>query len=179
MSKEIYWNETRNVLLTEVIETAKNMRLDEWPGEDIQRYDSEIASQRPKVYKALCEGFGYGPQFAFNRVYQFSACNFSTHDGRADIGVDWLFTVERVPCPVRHKCSAGYCSNENMLSVRETEIVRLFAQGCDEDSIAVKLFIARSTVHNHMTNIYHKLGLSGNTHPERLLLSYAYSNKII
>ena len=179
MAIEIYWNENRTILISEDILMGKSLRLDEWESVKIQEFDSAIASQRPKAYKALCTETGYGPQYAYNRVYQFSACNFSTMDGRADIDADFNLTVERVPCPIRHKCTAGYCSNETILSDREIDILRQFARGSDDDAIGVKLFIAKATVHNHINNIYHKLGFTGQPHPDRLLLNYAYTNKII
>lgn len=176
---EIYWNETRNTLMSEDIVKGNTQRLDQWSNELVQRFDSSIATIRPKAYKALCEECGYGPQFAFNRIYQFSACNFSTRDGHSDIDDDFNLTTERVPCPIRHKCKAVYCCSETTLSDRELEIVKLFVRGSDDESIAGKLFISKATVHNHINNIYHKLGFSGQPHPDRLLLNYAYTNKII
>lgn len=179
MAIEIYWNESRSTLLSEDIVMGTTQRLDAWETEKIQAFDSVISIVRPKTYIALCKEFGYGPQNAYNRVYQFAACNFSTRDGRPDIDDDFNITVERVPCPIRHTCTLGYCSNHTILSDREIEIVKLFSRGWDEATIADRLFIAPATVHNHMTNIYHKLSLTGQPHPDRLLLSYAYSNKII
>lgn len=179
MPIEIYWNETRTTLMSEDIVMGTTQRLDEWSNNQVQAFDSAIATMRPKAYKSLCEECGYGPQFAFNRVYQFAACNFSTRDGRADIDEDFNLTTERVPCPIRHKCKAIYCSSETTLSDRELEIVKLFVRGSDDESIAGKLFISKATVHNHINNIYHKLGFTGHPHPDRLLLNYAYTNKII
>jgi len=179
MPFEIYWNETRTTLMSEDIIMGTTKRLDEWDNNDIQAFDSSIATLRPKSYKALCEEYGYGPQFAFNRVYQFAACNFSTRDGRADIDDDFNLTIERVPCPIRHKCTSVYCSHESSLSIREIEIVKLFVRGSSDEAIASKLFISSATVHNHINNIYHKLGFSGQPHPDRMLLNYAYNNKLI
>lgn len=179
MPIELYWNETRTMLLAEYLPNGPVKRLDQWDNEDIQFFDERISQLRPRAYKRLCDEYGYGPQFAYYRVYQFAACNFSSRDGHADIDSDYNIIVERVPCPIRHKCTLGYCTNYNALSEREIDIVKLFARGSDEHSIAISLFIAPSTVHNHMTNIYHKLGFTGHAHPERLLLSYAYTNKII
>jgi len=68
MPFEIYWNETRTTLMSEDIVMGTTKRLDEWAQNDIQAFDSSIATLRPKSYKALCEEYGYGPQFAFNRV---------------------------------------------------------------------------------------------------------------
>ncbi len=175
---EIFWNETRTALMSEDFVVGTTQRLDEWSAQMVQLFDSSIATLRPKVYKALCDDCGYGPQFAFNRIYQFAACNFSTRDGHPDIDDDFNLTIERVSCPIRHKCKAIFCSNETMLSGREIEIVKLFVRGSDNESIAGRLFISKSTVHNHINNIYHKLGFTGQPHPDRLLINYAYTNKI-
>jgi DNA-binding NarL/FixJ family response regulator len=45
------------------------------------------------------------------------------------------------------------------LSAREREVLRLIAQGLDNPGIAAALFISDSTVKNHVTNIYAKLGV--------------------
>ena len=179
MTIEIYWNENSTILLSEDILTGNIQRLDEWENKKVQEFDSVIATLRPKAYQLLCNEFGYGSQFAFSRIYQFAACNFSTRNGRANIDEDYNFIVDRVSCPIRHKCTYGYCSNINMLSSREIEIVKLFVRGSTDDSIATKLFISKATVHNHINNIYHKLGFTGQPHPDRLLINYAYTNKII
>jgi len=179
MAIEIYWNETRSTLMSEDVVMGTTQRMEDWNNEKVQKLDSSIATMRPKAYKALCDECGYGPQFAFNRIYQFSACNFSTRDGRPDIDDDFTLTTERVPCPIRHKCKAVFCSNETTLSDREIEIVKLFVRGSDNESIAGKLYISKDTVHNHINNIYRKLGFTGHTHPDRLLLNYAFTNKII
>ncbi len=45
------------------------------------------------------------------------------------------------------------------LSPREREVLRLIADGLDNGAIAEGLFISESTVKNHVTNIYAKLGV--------------------
>jgi hypothetical protein len=177
--KEIYWNQAATMLVVEELNKGEVKRLDEMPGEFIQRMDAAVADIRPVAYEKLCDEFGHGPKHAYARVFQFSACNFSVQDGRPDIDDDFTIITERVPCPVRHKCNLPYCTFESQLSKREIEIVKLFAQGFNENSIADQLFISPATVHNHITNIYKKLGLTGSDHPDRLLVSFAYNNKLI
>lgn len=166
------------MLMVEDLCNSEAKRLDELDTCSLQKLDAAIANCRPKIYKSLCEAFGYGPQCAFERVYNFSACNFSTHDGRADINEEILIT-EKVPCPCRHRCSLGYCSYDSDLSIRELQVVKLFASGFEEAGIAEQLFISKATAHNHITNIYSKLGLSGSSHPDRLLVTYAHNNKLL
>ncbi len=176
---EIYWNQYCTMLMVENLETSEVKRLDEIDQLYLQKFDSVIAESRPEIYKALCDECGHGPQFAYARLFTYSACNFSTRDGRPDINEDFVLITERVSCPIRHKCDLGYCKFESELSNRELQVVKLFAFGFNESTIADQLFISKSTVHNHITNIYTKLGLSGSAHPDRLLISYAYNNKLI
>jgi LuxR family maltose regulon positive regulatory protein len=49
------------------------------------------------------------------------------------------------------------------LSARETEVLRLLAQGWADKQIAETLVIARETVHKHLRNIYGKLGAHSRT----------------
>ena len=45
------------------------------------------------------------------------------------------------------------------LSARETEILRLVAQGRDNTEIAKELYLSPSTVKNHVSSILEKLGV--------------------
>jgi two-component system response regulator DegU len=49
------------------------------------------------------------------------------------------------------------------LTPRETEVLRLLAQGLDNAAIAERLVVAKQTVQNHVTNIYGKLGVTTRT----------------
>lgn len=46
------------------------------------------------------------------------------------------------------------------LTPREHDVLRLLSRGLTNDSIAEQLFVSESTVRNHLTAIYSKLGLS-------------------
>ena len=47
------------------------------------------------------------------------------------------------------------------LSERETEVLRLLAEGASNKDIAARLVLAEGTVKNHVTNILGKLGVTG------------------
>lgn len=49
------------------------------------------------------------------------------------------------------------------LTTREREIVELVADGHSDSDIAAKLFLAASTIRNHLTSIYAKIGVDSRT----------------
>lgn len=46
---------------------------------------------------------------------------------------------------------------EYNITGRELEVLQLIIEGCDNNTIAKKLFISKNTVHNHIYNIFRKL----------------------
>jgi len=62
-----------------------------------------------------------------------------------------------------------------LLTTRETEIIRLIAEGFSNKEIGAKLFISHRTVDTHRTNLMKKL----NTNNIAGLISYALKNGII
>jgi DNA-binding NarL/FixJ family response regulator len=49
----------------------------------------------------------------------------------------------------------------SMLSPRELDVLRLAAEGRDNDAIAAELVLSVRTVERHLQNAYAKLGLQG------------------
>jgi DNA-binding NarL/FixJ family response regulator len=49
------------------------------------------------------------------------------------------------------------------LSARETEVLRLVAQGLSNEDIARRLVLSVRTVERHVANVYDKIGASGRT----------------
>lgn len=60
---------------------------------------------------------------------------------------------------------------------RELEILKLLAEGKNNDEMAEKLFLSVRTVEKHITNIYGKLGISGKS-ARAYAASYAVKNKL-
>lgn len=52
--------------------------------------------------------------------------------------------------------SKANCNPDKLLTERETEILRLIAQGLESHQIAERLFISKNTVNNHRQNIIRK-----------------------
>ncbi len=63
----------------------------------------------------------------------------------------------------------------NMLTPRETEILRMVVEGMNNRQIADQLFISVRTVETHKTAILKKLDLSSTVEP----VKFALKNKII
>lgn len=179
-NKEIYWNTAKDMLLIEDLTKGTVTRFNELPRGYILKFDQKIFHDHPSQYAELCHDFGTTGR-EYSRVFQFSACNFSTKDGHPDIDDDGNFIFERVSCPVRLTCKQSICKCEAVgeLSAREKQVITLFVKGFQEEEIGERLFISRATVHNHITHIYQKLSLTGQNNPDRLLVAFAYKNKIL
>ena len=61
---------------------------------------------------------------------------------------------------------------------RELEVLRLIAQGINNEEIAEKLFLSVRTVEKHITNIYGKMGVSGKS-ARAYATSYAIKQKLV
>jgi len=178
--KEFYFNTLKDMLLIEDLKTGSVTRFDETPRSFFIALDAKIEEQFPDVHAELCVLVG-NVGCEYGRVYQFVACNFSTKDGNPDVDDDGNFILERVSCPVRHTCKRITCKARvsGKLSDREIQVISLFVKGFSELEIAEHLFISHSTVHNHTTHIYTKLGFTGRANPDRLLAVYAVKNKLV
>lgn len=64
-------------------------------------------------------------------------------------------------------------SKVTSLSVQETKVLKLMANGCTTPEIAKKLFIAESTVRDRRRSIYRKLGATGQRHLGALAVTIA------
>lgn len=61
---------------------------------------------------------------------------------------------------------------------RELEVLKLIAEGKNNEEIAEKLFLSVRTVEKHITNIYNKMGVSGKS-ARAYAVSYAIKHKLI
>jgi LuxR family maltose regulon positive regulatory protein len=61
---------------------------------------------------------------------------------------------------------------------RELEVLRLIAEGKNNEEIAEKLFLSVRTVEKHITNIYSKMGVSGKS-ARAYAASYAIKQKLV
>ncbi len=75
----------------------------------------------------------------------------------------WRVFVDEVTAFLRPDSSdgAGSVSLDEVLSPRELEVLRLAAEGLDNDAIAEALTLSVRTVERHLQNVYAKLDLTG------------------
>lgn len=144
--------------------------------------DNSIKEAYPETYDKLVELHGGLKVNLQMRVKQFLSCNFSVKDGLADIDDHYNFNLEAVFCPARATklCKLGICCPvmTSELSKCEKLVLSLFCTGMSEHEIADKLFISHCTVHNHINNMYAKIGVKGKCAPDRKLMAYAYKNHL-
>jgi len=68
--------------------------------------------------------------------------------------------------------------NKYEFTGRELEVLRLIAEGKNNEEIAEKLFLSVRTVEKHLTNIYSKIGVSGKS-ARAFVSSYAIKNNLV
>lgn len=68
--------------------------------------------------------------------------------------------------------------NKYEFTGRELEVLKLIAEGKNNEEIAEKLFLSIRTVEKHITNIYSKMGISGKS-ARAYAASYAVKNNLI
>ncbi len=74
----------------------------------------------------------------------------------------------------------GHAGNQNEFEFtgRELEVLRLIANGKNNEEIADKLFLSIRTVEKHITNIYSKMGVSGKS-ARAYAASYSVRHKLL
>jgi DNA-binding NarL/FixJ family response regulator len=75
----------------------------------------------------------------------------------------------------RYSSPKKMISNFEKLTKRETEILKVIAEGLSNQQIADELFISIRTVTNHRSNIYDKL----NVHNTAQLIAFAHEHKLL
>jgi ATP/maltotriose-dependent transcriptional regulator MalT len=96
-----------------------------------------------------------------------------------DLGATKDFEKTRLALKNLYKKNAAD-SNKNQFEFtgRELEVLRLIAEGKNNDEIAEKLFLSVRTVEKHLTNIYSKVGVSGKS-ARAYVASYAIKHNLI
>lgn len=75
----------------------------------------------------------------------------------------------------RENSMMNYQEDENVLTKREIEVLKLLAEGLFNKEIAYKLLISEKTVKNHVSNIFKKIDVSDRTQAA----VYAIKNNIV
>jgi DNA-binding CsgD family transcriptional regulator len=104
------------------------------------------------------EGEGWGTAYREGRSLPFGAvANLALtllEEFRQTLGHSDSGTAQEL-----HGQQAGQLRRGSLLSERESEVLRLVAQGRTNKAIGRQLFIAASTVDYHLSSAFHKLGV--------------------
>ena len=92
----------------------------------------------------------------------------------AALSSPWIpaITITGPPATARSQNDAGHSPDAGPLTARETEVIRLLADGLSNRDIAVELFISEKTVARHLSNIFTKLDLTSRA----AVTAYAYEH---
>jgi DNA-binding NarL/FixJ family response regulator len=63
---------------------------------------------------------------------------------------------------------------QGALTVRESEVLRLLAEGKTNRQIAERLVISPRTVNTHLTSLYQKLGVTSRTAATRFAIEHGW-----
>ena len=84
-------------------------------------------------------------------------------EGRLDPAVAALVMAEVAGASVAAASGAGSDAGLRRLTPRETEVLRLLAEGLSNRALAERLFVSEKTVKTHVSSILAKLGLADRT----------------
>ena len=150
---------------------GKNFIVDESKTEIISNILDRMRSCYPESYKALSEIYersaSNASYYRYLMARRFCKCNFCKLDTTSvdveNIRTNTKFNFEKVECPMRGECpyEGIVCMpkfNSN-LSPAEMRVMEQLYNGLSEHDTAKALFISPNTVHQHIKNVYAKLGI--------------------
>ncbi|MBR1775074.1 MAG: response regulator transcription factor [Bacteroidales bacterium] len=149
-------------------EKGENRQLTENDTQIINHLFTIIKDQYTEAYEQLEKHFSslnYDVRMLQYRiVVRFVKCNMGNIDvSKVDLDDNQTFSFEKVACPLRGECKLEgiVCGAKfnSRLTHQEERIARHLCNGETKEKIADMLFISPNTVHNHIRNIYKKLGI--------------------
>jgi DNA-binding NarL/FixJ family response regulator len=106
------------------------------------------------------------------KAIQLGAYGYVLKDAEAQVLIDAIRKVYKgesyIPSSLAAELIKGYGNsakdeNEEQLTERETEVLKLIADGKSNKEIGGELFISEKTVKNHISNIFRKLNINDRT----------------
>ena len=126
------------------------------------------------IYKAMDTGaYGYLPKQNTSKEELIKAIR-TVHEGNEYLN-EAVIQVMQKSHFLKNTANLNYNKNYNTLTKRESEIVRLVAEGLSNQEIACKLFVNIRTVETHKTNILQKLNLKNSVD----LVKFAIKNNLL
>jgi DNA-binding NarL/FixJ family response regulator len=131
-----------------------DLQMDRSALEEIEQLAEQVAvlvltaSERPEDAAAAIRG---GARGVVHKRFAVETLMAAMHEVMA--GNVWL------PPAFQAVLAAEWTGARPLLTGRETEIVRLVAQGLRNSEIGKRLFISEATVKTHVNNVFQKLGI--------------------
>ncbi|MGH3875468.1 MAG: response regulator transcription factor [Actinophytocola sp.] len=148
---------------TEILPTAHKVRPDvavvdiDLPGKDGLTAVSELHEELPDIQTLIVTGLSRPGNL--RRALSAKVTGFLLKDAPPDQLADAIRDVAAGRRVVDSQLAmAAWDSAETPLTPRETEVLRLTAEGMQADDIASRLFLSVGTVRNYLTTIISKLG---------------------
>ncbi len=127
----------------------------------IQYASSQILIARPEILDEFKKN-DYPKLFQLNLVYSYYDINtLLRHDGTIQIS-DSSFQILELLNSLKHDQTPmrEVAINDDTLSTRELEVLKLLVSGLSTKELSEQLFISVHTVNNHRKKIIKKLGIS-------------------
>jgi len=148
---------------TEILPTAHKVRPDvavvdiDLPGKDGLTAVGELHEELPEIQTLIVTGLSRPGNL--RRALSAKVTGFLLKDAPPDQLADAIRDVAAGRRVVDSQLAmAAWDSAETPLTPRETEVLRLTAEGMQADDIASRLFLSVGTVRNYLTTIISKLG---------------------
>ena len=124
-------------------------------GHSLQPLEGQLADLDRQRLRATMGAEDFDAQYAVGRTLDLAQ---AAHEALP--GMQAGREAQRAAAPGSETDAAVAGEAASVLTPRELDVLKLVAQGLSNASIARRLMLSQHTVHRHLANILHKLGLS-------------------
>jgi DNA-binding CsgD family transcriptional regulator len=142
-----------------VITDGKMFPFTDSPLEILDQLSDQLEND-PEAMMALDK---FGITDPVERLQQFAICRYGDYDLRTDISCEGIGCTEYVDCGQRGNCASegklcpGIKVNNQYITAREIDVIRMVSQDLPDKLVADRLGITTSTARVHIQNILQKI----------------------